>query len=167
MEEEVRQMQQTIQDMERSCDLLYAPYEPDPNNSPVCRNLTQKQGYLHIRKYDIFTYFCWIDLFWWRTSLSIISQKKIINARSLLILSSCVCFSVRRGWCRQPGSVSIFSHKGVISCSRDVARWREAWSLTWTTVLSWRLTVTTDAFASRSHPLMARSECFPLDLSFE
>lgn len=46
-------MQQTIQDMERSCDLLYAPYEPDPNHSPVCRNLTQKQGYLYIRKYDI------------------------------------------------------------------------------------------------------------------
>lgn len=53
MEEEVRQMQQTIQDMERSCDLLYAPYEPDPNHSPVCRSLTQKQGYLYIRKYDI------------------------------------------------------------------------------------------------------------------
>uniref|UniRef100_H3DLR9 Adaptor protein, phosphotyrosine interaction, PH domain and leucine zipper containing 1 n=1 Tax=Tetraodon nigroviridis TaxID=99883 RepID=H3DLR9_TETNG len=49
MEEEVRQMQQTIQDMERSCDPLYAPYEPDQNLSPVCRNLTQKQGYLHIR----------------------------------------------------------------------------------------------------------------------
>uniref|UniRef100_H2S0I4 Adaptor protein, phosphotyrosine interaction, PH domain and leucine zipper containing 1 n=1 Tax=Takifugu rubripes TaxID=31033 RepID=H2S0I4_TAKRU len=49
MEEEVRQMQETIQDMERSCDLLYAPYEPDPNHSPVCRNLTQKQGYLYIR----------------------------------------------------------------------------------------------------------------------
>ncbi|CAG11828.1 unnamed protein product, partial [Tetraodon nigroviridis] len=42
-------MQQTIQDMERSCDPLYAPYEPDQNLSPVCRNLTQKQGYLHIR----------------------------------------------------------------------------------------------------------------------
>lgn len=52
MEEEVRQMQETIQDMERSCDLLYAPYEPDPNHSPVCRTLTQKQGYLYIRKYD-------------------------------------------------------------------------------------------------------------------
>lgn len=54
MEEEVRQMQETIQDMERSCDLLYAPYEPDPNHSPVCRNLTQKQGYLYIRRCDIF-----------------------------------------------------------------------------------------------------------------
>lgn len=50
MEEEVRHMQQTIQDTERSCDPLYAPLEPDPGHSPVCRSLTQKQGYLYIRK---------------------------------------------------------------------------------------------------------------------
>lgn len=50
MEEEVGQMQQTIQDMERSCDPLYAPCDPDPAHSPVCRNLTRKQGYLYIRK---------------------------------------------------------------------------------------------------------------------
>uniref|UniRef100_A0A671XGC6 Adaptor protein, phosphotyrosine interaction, PH domain and leucine zipper containing 1 n=1 Tax=Sparus aurata TaxID=8175 RepID=A0A671XGC6_SPAAU len=49
MEEEVGQMQQTIQDMERSCDPLYAPCDPDPAHSPVCRNLTRKQGYLYIR----------------------------------------------------------------------------------------------------------------------
>uniref|UniRef100_A0A3Q4BFM2 PID domain-containing protein n=1 Tax=Mola mola TaxID=94237 RepID=A0A3Q4BFM2_MOLML len=49
MEEEVGQMQQTIQDMERSCDALYAPCDPDPAHSPVCRNLTRKQGYLYIR----------------------------------------------------------------------------------------------------------------------
>lgn len=62
MEEEVRQMQETIQDMERSCDLLYAPYEPDPNHSPVCRNLTQKQGYLYIRKYGILYLMCLLFL---------------------------------------------------------------------------------------------------------
>uniref|UniRef100_A0A8C6WNX1 HESX homeobox 1 n=1 Tax=Neogobius melanostomus TaxID=47308 RepID=A0A8C6WNX1_9GOBI len=50
MEEEVGQMQQTIQDMERSCDPLYAPCDPDPAHSPLCRNLTRKQGYLYIRK---------------------------------------------------------------------------------------------------------------------
>lgn len=49
MEEEVGQMQQTIQEMERSCDPLYAPSDPDPAHSPVCRNLTRKQGYLYIR----------------------------------------------------------------------------------------------------------------------
>uniref|UniRef100_A0A3Q3B613 Adaptor protein, phosphotyrosine interaction, PH domain and leucine zipper containing 1 n=1 Tax=Kryptolebias marmoratus TaxID=37003 RepID=A0A3Q3B613_KRYMA len=49
MEEEVGQMQQTIQQMERSCDPLYAPCDPDPVQSPVCRNLTRKQGYLYIR----------------------------------------------------------------------------------------------------------------------
>uniref|UniRef100_A0A4W6FV59 Adaptor protein, phosphotyrosine interaction, PH domain and leucine zipper containing 1 n=1 Tax=Lates calcarifer TaxID=8187 RepID=A0A4W6FV59_LATCA len=49
MEEEVGQMQQTIQQMERSCDSLYAPCDPDPAHSPVCRNLTRKQGYLYIR----------------------------------------------------------------------------------------------------------------------
>uniref|UniRef100_A0AAQ4QBX9 PID domain-containing protein n=1 Tax=Gasterosteus aculeatus aculeatus TaxID=481459 RepID=A0AAQ4QBX9_GASAC len=49
MEEEVGQMQETIQEMERSCDQLYAPCDPDPAHSPVCRNLTRKQGYLHIR----------------------------------------------------------------------------------------------------------------------
>lgn len=50
MDEEVGQMQQTIQDVESSCDMLYAPCDPDPAHSPVCRNLTRKQGYLHIRK---------------------------------------------------------------------------------------------------------------------
>ncbi|CAI5687294.1 unnamed protein product [Oreochromis niloticus] len=50
MEEEVGQMQQTIQEMERACDALYAPCDPDPAHSPVCRNLTRKQGYLYIRK---------------------------------------------------------------------------------------------------------------------
>uniref|UniRef100_A0A3Q4HE06 Adaptor protein, phosphotyrosine interaction, PH domain and leucine zipper containing 1 n=1 Tax=Neolamprologus brichardi TaxID=32507 RepID=A0A3Q4HE06_NEOBR len=49
MEEEVGQMQQTIQEMERACDALYAPCDPDPAHSPVCRNLTRKQGYLYIR----------------------------------------------------------------------------------------------------------------------
>uniref|UniRef100_A0A3Q1CVK7 PID domain-containing protein n=1 Tax=Amphiprion ocellaris TaxID=80972 RepID=A0A3Q1CVK7_AMPOC len=49
MEEEVGQMQQTIQQMERSCDPLYAPCDPDPAYSTVCRSLTRKQGYLHIR----------------------------------------------------------------------------------------------------------------------
>uniref|UniRef100_A0A3B4VFJ1 Adaptor protein, phosphotyrosine interaction, PH domain and leucine zipper containing 1 n=1 Tax=Seriola dumerili TaxID=41447 RepID=A0A3B4VFJ1_SERDU len=49
MEEEVGQMQQTIQQMEISCDSLYAPCDPDPAHSPVCRNLTRKQGYLYIR----------------------------------------------------------------------------------------------------------------------
>uniref|UniRef100_A0A8C4DEI1 DCC-interacting protein 13-alpha n=1 Tax=Dicentrarchus labrax TaxID=13489 RepID=A0A8C4DEI1_DICLA len=49
MEEEVGQMQQSIQEMERSCDPLYAPCDPDPAHSPVCRNLTRKQGYLYIR----------------------------------------------------------------------------------------------------------------------
>uniref|UniRef100_A0A3B5ASC2 Adaptor protein, phosphotyrosine interacting with PH domain and leucine zipper 1 n=1 Tax=Stegastes partitus TaxID=144197 RepID=A0A3B5ASC2_9TELE len=49
MEEEVGQMQQTIQQMERSCDPLYVPCDPDPAHSPVCRSLTRKQGYLHIR----------------------------------------------------------------------------------------------------------------------
>ncbi|XP_061687709.1 DCC-interacting protein 13-alpha isoform X2 [Syngnathoides biaculeatus] len=50
MEEEAGQMQQTIEQMEKSCDPLYAPCDPDPVHSPVCRNLTQKQGYLYIRK---------------------------------------------------------------------------------------------------------------------
>lgn len=50
MEEEVGQMQQTIQEMERACDALYAPCDPDPTHSPVSRNLTRKQGYLYIRK---------------------------------------------------------------------------------------------------------------------
>ncbi|XP_063329844.1 DCC-interacting protein 13-alpha isoform X1 [Pelmatolapia mariae] len=49
MEEEVGQMQQTIQEMERACDALYAPCDPDPAHSPVCRHLTRKQGYLYIR----------------------------------------------------------------------------------------------------------------------
>ncbi|XP_049589464.1 DCC-interacting protein 13-alpha [Syngnathus scovelli] len=49
MEEETGRMQQTIEQMERSCDPLYAPCDPDPLQSPVCRNLTQKQGYLYIR----------------------------------------------------------------------------------------------------------------------
>lgn len=50
MEDEVGQMQQTIEQMDRSCDSLYVPCDPDPAHSPVCRNLTRKQGYLYIRK---------------------------------------------------------------------------------------------------------------------
>ncbi|XP_060925514.1 DCC-interacting protein 13-alpha [Limanda limanda] len=49
MEAEVGQMQQTIQQTETSCDTLYAPCDLDPAHSPVCRNLTRKQGYLYIR----------------------------------------------------------------------------------------------------------------------
>lgn len=49
MEEEVGHMQQTIQEMETASDPLYAPCDPDPAHSPVCRSLTRKQGYLYIR----------------------------------------------------------------------------------------------------------------------
>ncbi|XP_077428488.1 DCC-interacting protein 13-alpha [Vanacampus margaritifer] len=49
MEEEVGHMQQSIEQMETSCDPLYAPCDPDPLHSPVCRTLTQKQGYLYVR----------------------------------------------------------------------------------------------------------------------
>ncbi|XP_057701219.1 DCC-interacting protein 13-alpha [Corythoichthys intestinalis] len=49
MEQEAGHMQETIEEMERSCDPLYAPCDPDQVHSPVCRNLTQKQGYLYIR----------------------------------------------------------------------------------------------------------------------
>ena len=76
----------------------------------------------------------------------------------LVLYSLSVHLSVRQGWCHPPGSTSTSSRRGGIWCSRHAARWREAWSPTWTTVLSWLLTVTTAAFASRSRPLMARSE---------
>lgn len=80
MEEEVRQMQETIQDMERSCDLVYAPYEPDPNHSPVCRNLTQKQGYLYIRKYDIFS------------SATVVFNVLLLYSFGLMSHNKCVAF---------------------------------------------------------------------------
>uniref|UniRef100_A0A8C4ZLF6 PID domain-containing protein n=1 Tax=Gadus morhua TaxID=8049 RepID=A0A8C4ZLF6_GADMO len=49
METEVGSMQQTIQEMEDSCDLLYVPTDPDPTHTPLNRNLTRKQGYLYKR----------------------------------------------------------------------------------------------------------------------
>ncbi|KAJ3602941.1 hypothetical protein NHX12_030685 [Muraenolepis orangiensis] len=49
METEVGSMQQTIQEMEDSCDLLYVPCDPDPAHTPLNRNLTRKQGYLYTR----------------------------------------------------------------------------------------------------------------------
>nr|XP_057911220.1 DCC-interacting protein 13-alpha [Doryrhamphus excisus] len=49
MEDEVGQMQETIQQLENLCDPLYAPCDPDPVHTPVYRNLTRKQGYLYIR----------------------------------------------------------------------------------------------------------------------
>ncbi|XP_077459768.1 DCC-interacting protein 13-alpha isoform X2 [Stigmatopora argus] len=49
MERETERMQESVEQMERSCEALYAPCDPDPLHSPVCRNLTQKQGYLYIR----------------------------------------------------------------------------------------------------------------------
>lgn len=56
MDSEVDVMQQTIQDLEQSSDLLYMP-DPDPNKIPTNRNLTRKAGYLNTRKYESLS--CW------------------------------------------------------------------------------------------------------------
>lgn len=80
-----------------------------------------------------------------------------------------LCLSVRRAWCLRPGNVSTSSRRGGIWCSRAEARWQAGWSPTWTTVPSWRSTVTTAASASKSLPSTARSESLSrtLDLMLE
>ncbi|MEE6520561.1 hypothetical protein FKM82_018459 [Ascaphus truei] len=48
MDNDVENMQQTIQDMEVASEPLYVP-DPDPTKVPANRSLTRKAGYLNMR----------------------------------------------------------------------------------------------------------------------
>lgn len=98
--------------------------------------------------------YCLVFTYWSRlVKCQILSDSSSLDEWNFLL-----CLSVRRAWCLRPGNVSTSSHREGIWCSRGGARWQVGWSPTWTTVLSWRLTVTTAASASKSLPLTARSQ---------
>lgn len=97
-----------------------------------------------------------------------------VSAGILVSERTLVLSSVKRAWCRRPGSVSTSSRRAVTSCSRAGLRWRAGWSPIWTTAPSWPSTATTAASASKSRRLMAKSErttfeklCGPFCCRFE
>lgn len=128
MEEEVSQMQQTIQDMERSCDPLYAPCDPDPAHSPVCRNLTRKQGYLYIRNKTGLVSSSWERQYFFTQGGNLMQQGRGEVAGCLVTdLDNCSVMAVDsddRRFCFQ---VTSFDGKKVVTLQSESRKDCEEW----------------------------------------
>ncbi|XP_041639217.1 DCC-interacting protein 13-alpha [Cheilinus undulatus] len=128
MEEEVGQMQQTIQDMERSCDPLYAPCDPDPAHSPVCRNLTRKQGYLYIRNKTGLVSSSWERQYFFTQGGNLMQQGRGEVAGGLVTdLDNCSVMAVDsddRRFCFQ---VTSFDGKKVVTLQAESRKDCEEW----------------------------------------
>ncbi|XP_026162800.1 DCC-interacting protein 13-alpha [Mastacembelus armatus] len=131
MEEEVRQMQQTIQQMERSCDPLYAPCDPDPAHSPVCRNLTRKQGYLYIRNKTGLVSSSWERQYFFTQGGNLMQQGRGEVAGGLVTdLDNCSVMAVDsddRRFCFQ---VTSFDGKKVVTLQAESRKDCEEWIAT-------------------------------------
>ncbi|XP_044066344.1 DCC-interacting protein 13-alpha [Siniperca chuatsi] len=128
MEEEVGQMQQSIQEMERSCDLLYAPCDPDPAHSPVCRNLTRKQGYLYIRNKTGLVSSSWERQYFFTQGGNLMQQGRGEVAGGLVTdLDNCSVMAVDsddRRFCFQ---VTSFDGKKVVTLQSESRKDCEEW----------------------------------------
>ncbi|XP_029357301.1 DCC-interacting protein 13-alpha [Echeneis naucrates] len=128
MEEEVGQMQQTIQQMERSCDSLYAPCDPDPAHSPVCRNLTRKQGYLYIRNKTGLVSTSWERQYFFTQGGNLMQQGRGEVAGGLVTdLDNCSVMAVDsddRRFCFQ---VTSFDGKKVVTLQAESRKDCEEW----------------------------------------
>ncbi|XP_073326268.1 DCC-interacting protein 13-alpha [Pagrus major] len=128
MEEEVGQMQQTISDMERSCDPLYAPCDPDPAHSPVCRNLTRKQGYLYIRNKTGLVSTSWERQYFFTQGGNLMQQGRGEVAGGLVTdLDNCSVMAVDsddRRFCFQ---VTSFDGKKVVTLQSESRKDCEEW----------------------------------------
>uniref|UniRef100_A0A7N6FG07 HESX homeobox 1 n=1 Tax=Anabas testudineus TaxID=64144 RepID=A0A7N6FG07_ANATE len=128
MEEEVGQMQQTIQQMERSCDPLYVPCDPDPAYSPVCRSLTRKQGYLHIRNKTGLVSSSWERQYFFTQGGNLMHQARGEVAGGLVTdLDNCSVMAVDcddRRFCFQ---VTSFDGKKVVTLQAESRKDCEEW----------------------------------------
>ncbi|XP_023124175.2 DCC-interacting protein 13-alpha isoform X1 [Amphiprion ocellaris] len=131
MEEEVGQMQQTIQQMERSCDPLYAPCDPDPAYSTVCRSLTRKQGYLHIRNKTGLVSSSWERQYFFTQGGNLMHQGRGEVAGGLVTdLDNCSVMAVDcddRRFCFQ---VTSFDGKKVVTLQAESRKDCEEWIAT-------------------------------------
>ncbi|XP_015256210.1 PREDICTED: DCC-interacting protein 13-alpha [Cyprinodon variegatus] len=131
MEEEVGQMQQTIQQMERSCDALYAPCDPDPAHSPVCRSLTRKQGYLFIRNKTGLVSSSWERQYFFTQGGNLMQQGRGEVAGGLVTdLDNCSVMAVDsddRRFCFQ---VTSFDGKKVVTLQAESRKDCEEWIAT-------------------------------------
>uniref|UniRef100_A0A672ZE69 DCC-interacting protein 13-alpha n=1 Tax=Sphaeramia orbicularis TaxID=375764 RepID=A0A672ZE69_9TELE len=128
MEEEVGHMQQTIQQMESSCDPLYAPCDPDPGHSPVCRNLTRKQGYLYIRNKTGLVSSSWERQYFFTQGGNLMQQGRGEVAGGLVTdLDNCSVMAVDsddRRFCFQ---VTSFDGKKVVTLQAETRKDCEEW----------------------------------------
>ncbi|KAK2861666.1 hypothetical protein Q5P01_001199 [Channa striata] len=128
MEEEVRQMQQTIQQLETSCDTLYAPCDPDPAHTPVCRNLTRKQGYLYIRNKTGLVSSSWERQYFFTQGGNLMHQARGEVAGGLVTdLDNCSVMAVDsddRRFCFQ---VTSFDGKKVVTLQAESRKDCEEW----------------------------------------
>lgn len=128
MEEEVGKMQQTIQEMERACDALYAPCDPDPAHSPVCRNLTRKQGYLYIRNKTGLVSSSWERQYFFTQGGNLMQQGRGEVAGGLVTdLDNCSVMAVDcddRRFCFQ---VTSFDGKKVVTLQAESRKDCEEW----------------------------------------
>ncbi|XP_007575784.1 PREDICTED: DCC-interacting protein 13-alpha [Poecilia mexicana] len=128
MEEEVGQMQENIQQMERSCDPLYAPCDPDPAHSPVCRNLTRKQGYLYIRNKTGLVSSSWERQYFFTQGGNLMQQGRGEVAGGLVTdLDNCSVMAVDsddRRFCFQ---VTSFDGKKVVTLQAESRKDCEEW----------------------------------------
>ncbi|KAM4612917.1 DCC-interacting protein 13-alpha [Polymixia lowei] len=128
MEGEVDSMQQTIHQMERSCDPLYVPCDPDPAHTPVSRHLTRKQGYLHTRNKTGLVSSSWERQYFFTQGGNLMSQARGEVAGGLVMdIDNCSVMAVDsddRRFCFQ---ITSFDGKKVSTLQAETRRDCEEW----------------------------------------
>uniref|UniRef100_A0A8C5FB73 HESX homeobox 1 n=1 Tax=Gadus morhua TaxID=8049 RepID=A0A8C5FB73_GADMO len=128
METEVGSMQQTIQEMEDSCDLLYVPTDPDPTHTPLNRNLTRKQGYLYKRIKTGLVSSSWERQYFFTQGGNLMGQSRGEVAGGLLMdIDNCSVMAVDsddRRFCFQ---ITSFDGKKVATLQAENRRECEEW----------------------------------------
>ncbi|KAF7693139.1 DCC-interacting protein 13-alpha isoform X2 [Silurus meridionalis] len=130
MDSEVDVMQQTIQDLEQTSDLLYVP-EPDPNKIPINRNLTRKAGYLNIRNKTGLVSSTWERQYFFTQGGNLMSQSRGDVAGGLVMdIDNCSVMAVDcedRRFCFQ---ISSFDGRKTAILQADNRKDCEEWIAT-------------------------------------
>ncbi|XP_018411777.1 PREDICTED: DCC-interacting protein 13-alpha [Nanorana parkeri] len=127
MDNDVENMQQTIQDMEVASEPLYLP-DPDPKKLPINRNLTRKAGYLNIRSKTGLVSSSWERQYFFTQGGNLMSQARGDVAGGLVMdIDNCSVMAVDsedRRYCFQ---ITSFNGKKSVILQAESKKDSEEW----------------------------------------
>ncbi|XP_053324947.1 DCC-interacting protein 13-alpha [Spea bombifrons] len=130
MDNDLENMQQTIQDMEVASEPLYLP-DPDPKKLPINRNLTRKAGYLNIRNKTGLVSSSWERNYFFTQGGNLMSQARGDVAGGLVMdIDNCSVMAVDsedRRYCFQ---ITAFDGKKSVILQAESRKDSEEWITT-------------------------------------